>query len=83
MNGDELLKQLAAIRGSATITLSPGPFIANCGIHDAVAAELLVWLYERLGNDATYEDAEEVLLAALWWSIFLVMQPREEEEPQP
>lgn len=71
----DLLERLQAIEGPMEVTLSPGPFVANCNWPDAIAAKLLLWLYEQMPEDATYGDLENTLLSALWWSQFLMMQP--------
>ena len=78
MNGDELLKRLAAIKEPSNFTLSPGPFTVRVSEHDAIAAELLQWLSERLGEEATLGDAEDVLLVTLWWQTFLAAIPKNE-----
>lgn len=72
----EVLEGLQAIEEPTKVTLSPGPFVANCDWHDAIAAKLLLWLYDEMPEDATYGDLEDVLLATLWWAQFLTMQPR-------
>jgi len=69
---------LAAIREPSDFTLSPGPFTVRVSEHDAIAAELLRWLSERLGEGATLGDAEDVLLTAMWWQTFMAAIPKNE-----
>lgn len=66
MRGTVLLNTLKRIAGPSRIKLSPGPFIAIADQRDAVAAKLIGWLVNRLPEDATYGDAEDVLLSSLW-----------------
>ncbi len=80
MNLSEVLKGLQAIKEPTEVTLSPGPFTANCNWQDAVAAKLLMWLFHKMPEDATYGEAERVLMSALWWLQFFMMQPRKECE---
>jgi len=76
MNLPEALNGLQAIEGPMEVTLSPGPFTANCNWQDAIAAKLLEWLYQEMPEGATLGNAERVLLSALWWLQFFAMQPR-------
>ena len=38
---------------------------------DVLALGMLLWLYDHLGDDATYAEAERVLAEACWWHISL------------
>lgn len=62
----EFYKQLAVTTEQVTLTLSPGPLELRGSPQDALSAELMLWLIERL-PDATQGDVEEVLVNALWW----------------
>ena len=75
MKFSEVLEQLGAIEQPTEVKLSPGPLIANCNRTDAVAAKMLLWLFEQMPEDATSGDLEDVLVSALWWFQFCMMQP--------
>lgn len=51
--------------------------VVRVGESDAIAGELLEWLFERLGEDATHGEVYDVLESAQWWITLLdSLEPR-------
>ena len=69
MTPKEFYQQLAITTEQITITLAPGPLKMIGSPQDALSAELMLWLIERM-PDATQGDLEEVLINALCWARF-------------
>lgn len=69
MTPSEFYKQLAITTEPITITLAPGPLTMIGSPQDALSAELMLWIIDRM-SDATQGDVEEVLVNALCWSRF-------------
>lgn len=69
MTPKEFYQQLAITTEQITITLAPGPLKMIGSPQDALSAELMLWLIERMA-DATQGDLEEVLVNALCWARF-------------
>jgi len=67
--------------GRNTLTLSPGPMSIRIGVCDVWAVRLLLWLQEQMPDSLTFDELEDVLLAALWWFHFWGAQYEEPESP--
>jgi hypothetical protein len=67
MTRDDVLKALSS--GSQIVIDAP-MHVATTG-NDAVAGDLLTWLFDRLPEAATWRDAHDVLDAAKWWTTLL------------
>jgi len=70
MKPTEFYDRLQAVTESSTLALSPGPLVVKVGVADAMAARLLLWLYEEMPEEATIGDMFDVLDAAHWWATF-------------
>lgn len=46
------------------------PVPIRLGSRDAMAARLLLWLFEEMPENSTQGDLEDILDTAKWWSIF-------------
>ncbi len=77
MTPEDFLKKLATIEGPTEIRLSPGPLDIKANVADALAAKLILWLYDEMPEDATSGDMLNVLDAARWWAAFWFSLPTE------
>ena len=66
----EFYDRLQTITESSTLSLAPGPLVIKVGVADAMAAKLLLWLYDEMPEGATVGDMFDVLDAAHWWATF-------------
>lgn len=73
MTQKEFYQQLATLTERELLTLHPGPFAFVGTRADALAAKLLLWLFDQLPEEATQGDVEEILGMALWWVQFFNM----------
>jgi len=83
MKPTEFYDKLQTVTESSTLSLSPGPLVVKVGVADAMAARLLLWLYEEMPEETTVGDMFDVLGAAHWWATFwssLVDSAEEEKE---
>lgn len=67
----DILSDLSKVEQLTTVSIAPGPAVISAGVSDAMAAKLLLWLYEQLPEEATSQDLHDVLDAAKWWTTFL------------
>jgi len=70
MKPTEFYDRLQTVTESSTLALSPGPLVVKVGVADAMAAKLLLWLYNEMPENATVRDMFDVLDAAHWWATF-------------
>jgi len=81
----DFYEKLRQVTETENLTLSPGPLTIRVNQHDAMAATLLLWLYQEMPEDATQGDLIEVLDSAKWWASFWAalapchLKPDEEE----
>jgi hypothetical protein len=67
MKRDDILKALS--EGNQIVI--DGPMHVATVSSDAIAGDLLAWLFERMPKDASWKDAHDVLDAAKWWITLL------------
>jgi hypothetical protein len=67
----DILADLSKVERPVKVTISPGPAIISAGVSDAMAAKLLLWLYDQMPEEATAQDLHDVLDAAKWWTTYL------------
>jgi len=60
---------LQGVESPQKMTISPGPFTLMIDENDAIAAELINWLSEKMGDDVRVGDMLHVLDSARWWVI--------------
>jgi len=63
-------EQIATFQDKELITLAPGPLVMVAAPVDAWPAKLLLWLHEKLPEETTQGDLEDILDMALWWARF-------------
>ena len=67
MKRDEILKTLSS---GKKIVIDAPMDIATTG-NDAIAADLLIWLFDRMPEEANWVDLHDVLDSAKWWVTLL------------
>ena len=70
MTPGEFYGQLGQVTETEDMTLSPGPMTLRVSRHDAMAARLLLWLYQEMPEGAIQGDLTKVLDSAKWWATF-------------
>ncbi len=78
MKPRDILHGMTGIQDGTVMTLAPGPIEVKCGLQDARAAELLLWILERW-PELKMRETMSTLHSAIWWLIFFSSNPSVEE----
>ena len=79
MNAHDIMLKLLEVECSSTITLRPGPMRLKVGKADKLAVKILL-LLDCVEPPLTCGEAEDALIAALWWHGFMLASPMGDDD---